>query len=165
VFNLPANQFIILNGYSMISPDPLPGYEQMQTGGSSSVRGYTEGVQFGDKGYNLNAEYRYPIWGLDRIAPKVAKTLQGAAFVDFAQVFTDKNSTAYTATARGRDKTTLMGTGVGLRLAVNQYLEGFIDLGVGLMDRDTTEPRGMPGARAHFGVRSNLIPQTYKARG
>jgi hemolysin activation/secretion protein len=138
----------------------------MQTGGSASVRGYTEGVQFGDKGYTLNAEYRYPIWGLDKISPKVSDMLQGAAFVDFAQVFTDKNSSAYNInTSNDSEKTTLLGTGVGLRLAVNQYFEGFIDLGIGLLDRDKTEPNGMPSARAHFGVRSNLVPQTYKSRG
>jgi len=165
VVNLPKNQFLVFNAYSMLSPDPLPGFEQMQIGGSSSVRGYTEGLLFGDKGYTLNGEYRFPIWGLDKFAPTVADKLQGVIFGDVAQVFTDSDSSAFTGGSTARTSTTLVGTGTGLRLSVSDHLEGFVDLGVGLSDRTMKEPNAQPAVRVHFGVRSQLIPKKYQKRG
>ena len=58
-----------------------------------------------------------------------------------------------------------MGTGAGLRLAINDSLEGFLDLGVGLTNRSSVEPNAQPSARVHFGIRSQLIPAKYKKRG
>ncbi len=163
-FNLPHNQFIVLHGYGMYSPEPIPGFEQMQIGGSASVRGYTEGLLFGDRGVNFNAEYRYPIWGLDKIAPKLAENLQGVVFADVAQVLIDRDTAGRGAGVSKRDSTTLVGTGGGLRLSVNDWVEGFLDIGVGLMDRAAKEPTAQPSARVHFGFRTNLLPQSYKKR-
>ena len=165
IFNLPKNQFLVFNGYSMLSSGPLPGFEQMQIGGSSSVRGFTEGLLFGDKGFTVNAEYRYPIWGLAKIAPKLAENLQGVLFVDASQVVVAKNTSGRLTGASNRGNTTLVGTGAGLRLAINDTLEGFVDFGVGLTDRANMEPNAQPSVRVHFGVRSQLIPAKYKKRG
>lgn len=41
------------------SSDRLPSAEQFQMGGTSSVRGFPEGLLIGDKGYFVSAEYRY----------------------------------------------------------------------------------------------------------
>jgi hemolysin activation/secretion protein len=165
IFNLPKNQYLVFNGYSMLSSGPLPGFEQMQIGGSSSVRGFTEGLLFGDKGFTVNAEYRYPIWGLAKIAPKLAENLQGVLFVDASQVVVAKNTSGRLAGASNRGNTTLVGTGAGLRLAINDTLEGFVDFGVGLTERDAVEPNAQPSVRLHFGIRSQLIPAKYKKRG
>jgi hemolysin activation/secretion protein len=152
IFNLPKNQYLVFNGYSMLSSGPLPGFEQMQIGGSSSVRGFTEGLLFGDKGFTVNAEYRYPIWGLAKIAPKLAENLQGVLFVDASQVVVAKNTSGRLAGASNRGNTTLVGTGAGLRLAINDTLEGFVDFGVGLTERDAVEPNAQPSVRLHFGI-------------
>ena len=165
IFNLPKNQYLIFNGYSMLSSGPLPGFEQMQIGGSSSVRGFTEGLLFGDKGVTVNAEYRYPIWGLEKVAPKLAENLQGVLFADASQVVVDKHTSGRLDGASKRGNTTLVGTGAGLRLAINDSLEGFLDLGVGLTNRSSVEPNAQPSARVHFGIRSQLIPAKYKKRG
>ncbi len=165
IFNLPKNQYLVFNGYSMLSSGPLPGFEQMQIGGSSSVRGFTEGLLFGDKGVTVNAEYRYPIWGLAKLAPKLAENLQGVLFVDASQVVVAQNTIGRLEGASKRGNTTLVGTGAGLRLAINDALEGFVDFGVGLTDRANVEPNAQPSVRLHFGVRSQLIPAKYKKRG
>ncbi|MFN9690989.1 MAG: ShlB/FhaC/HecB family hemolysin secretion/activation protein [Vampirovibrionales bacterium] len=165
IFNLPKNQYLVFNGYSMLSSGPLPGFEQMQIGGSSSVRGFTEGLLFGDRGFTVNAEYRYPIWGLAKVAPKLAENLQGVLFVDASQVVVAKNTSGRLAGASNRGNTTLVGTGAGLRLAINDTLEGFVDFGVGLTERDAVEPNAQPSVRVHFGIRSQLIKAKYKKRG
>jgi hemolysin activation/secretion protein len=164
IFNLPKNQYLVFNGYTMLSSGPLPGFEQMQIGGSSSVRGFTEGLLFGDRGVTVNAEYRYPIWGLSKIAPKLSENLQGVLFADASQVVVDKHTSGRLDSASKRGNTTLVGTGVGLRLAINDALEGFVDFGVGLTERDAVEPNAQPSVRVHFGVRSQLIPAKYRKR-
>lgn len=164
IFNLPKNQYLVFNGYTMLSSGPLPGFEQMQIGGSSSVRGFTEGLLYGDKGVTVNAEYRYPIWGLSKIAPKLSENLQGVLFADASQVVVDKHTSGRLEGASKRGNTTLVGTGVGLRLAINDALEGFVDFGVGLTERDAVEPNAQPSVRVHFGVRSQLIPAKYRKR-
>jgi hemolysin activation/secretion protein len=164
IFNLPKNQYLVFNGYSMLSSGPLPGFEQMQIGGSSSVRGFTEGLLYGDRGVTVNAEYRYPIWGLGKIAPKLSENLQGVLFADASQVVVDKHTSGRLDSASKRGNTTLVGTGVGLRLAINDALEGFVDFGVGLTERDAVEPNAQPSVRVHFGVRSQLIPAKYRKR-
>jgi hemolysin activation/secretion protein len=164
IFNLPKNQYLVFNGYTMLSSGPLPGFEQMQIGGSSSVRGFTEGLLYGDRGVTVNAEYRYPIWGLSKIAPKLSENLQGVLFADASQVVVDKHTSGRLDSASKRGNTTLVGTGVGLRLAINDALEGFVDFGVGLTERDAVEPNAQPSVRVHFGVRSQLIPAKYRKR-
>ena len=41
--------------------DDLPSFDQIIIGGTSTVRGYTEGLLSGDQGYNLSAEYAFPL--------------------------------------------------------------------------------------------------------
>jgi hypothetical protein len=44
-------------------------------------------------------------------------------------------------------------------------MQGFIDVGFGLGDRKDAEPqRHQPTARVHFGIRTDLFPETYRMR-
>lgn len=164
VINLPKRNYLIFNAYSMLSPDSLPGFEQMQIGGSQSVRGFSEGVLFGDRGYTFNIEHRWPVPGVSHVSPWLDQRIQGATFFDMAQVWLDNSTPGGFPAARSQAKNSfLSGAGVGIRAALTQYFEGFADVGFGFMKR-SQEPNATPTARLHFGVRSNLIPQDYRAR-
>jgi hemolysin activation/secretion protein len=162
LFTLPRNNILMLRLYGMLSPNAMPTAEQMQIGGAYSVRGYTEGVLLGDRGINLTIEDRFPVPFLGRIAPTLAERLQMAAFVDFGHAVIDSSNTNFLNS--GSASTTLLGAGFGLRARLSQYLQGFVDVGFGLLNRDSIEPNAQPTARVHFGVRSDLLPMVYKQR-
>ena len=165
VLRLPANNLLLFRAYGQFTPDALVPAEMMQLGGAFSVRGYSEGLLLGDRGYQLNLEHRWPVPGLRLVSPWLADRVQGAFFVDFGQTFLDNSQ-------RGRNRfifrtnsnnTTLLGVGFGARARLTRFLQGFVDCGFGLLDTNA-EPYGQPTARVHFGIRSDLLPDTYKTQ-
>lgn len=166
VFALPKNNLVILKSYGQWTPDALPPIQQFQLGGYNSVRGFTEGVLIGDRGYNLGAEYRFPIPGLGRISPWMGQRVQGSLFYDFGQVWLDSSNPAYNRRTATLAKTTLLqGVGFGIRTQLSRYLQGFVDVGFGLGNRKEVEPEGrQPTARVHLGIRSDFLPTDYKIR-
>ncbi|WP_373531175.1 ShlB/FhaC/HecB family hemolysin secretion/activation protein [Vampirovibrio sp.] len=161
VTRLPKNNLLILRAYSQWSPDSLPAIEQFQLGGINSVRGYTQGVMIGDKGYNVGAEWRYPIPFLSKINAWMGERIQGALFADYGQVWRDKSSQFFDADTA----TSLLSAGFGVRAHLTDYAQGFVDVGFGLQNRKDIEPFGnQPTARIHFGVRSELFSNDYKSR-
>jgi hemolysin activation/secretion protein len=163
VTRLPKNNLLILRAYSQWTPDALPPIEQFQLGGQNSVRGYTQGLMIGDRGYNVGAEWRWPIPFLASASPWLGERLQGAVFFDYGQAWLDKGSRYYIPGVSNRT-TSLMGAGVGLRAHLTDYMQGYVDLAMGLLDRKDIEPNAQPTVRVHFGVRSELLPNDYKAR-
>jgi hemolysin activation/secretion protein len=151
--SLPKNNMLLLSAYSQWTPDDLPPAEQFQLGGMNSVRGYTQGLLLGDRGYSLNAEWRWPIPLVAQFNPWIGQRVRGAFFVDYGQSW-----------LKGQDSQSLMGAGVGLRAHLTDYVQGYVDLAFGLLKRDNIEPHGQPTARVHFGVRSELLPNEYKDR-
>jgi hemolysin activation/secretion protein len=161
LFKLPLSNILIIRGYGQYSPDALPSAEEIQIGGAYSVRGYTEGLLIGDRGYNLSIEDRWPIPFLHNVSPWLAERLQGAVFFDMGQTWLDKSNARYITGFSGSSKNTLLlGAGVGLRARMTQYMQAFLDLGFGLAN--APEPNAQPTARIHFGIRSNLLPETFR---
>jgi hemolysin activation/secretion protein len=163
---LPNNNLLILKAYGQWTPDALPALQQFQLGGQSSVRGFTEGVLTGDRGYNLGVEHRFPLPGLRFISPWTSQRIQGALFYDLGQVWNDKSNPLYNPkTATLAKATLLQGVGFGFRAQLTRFMQGFVDVGFGLGDRKAIEPEGrQPTARVHFGVRSDFLPTDYKVR-
>ena len=165
VVRLPKNNLLMLRGYSQYSPDALPPIEQFQLGGINSVRGYTQGLLLGDRGYNLNAEWRWPIPMLSHVNPWMAERLQGALFFDYGQAWLSRNNPYFIAGVSNTHKrTSLMSAGIGLRAHLSDYMQGYADFAFGLLDRADVEPNGQPTMRVHFGVRSELLSNDYKSR-
>jgi len=167
VTRLPKNNLLIVSGYGQYSPNGLPPIEQFQLGGVNSVRGYTQGLLLGDRGYNATAEWRWPIPFLGRINPWVGSRMQGALFFDYGQAFLDSNNrfVAGSSNSNRNGKNSLLGTGVGLRYQLTDYLQGYVDAGFGLLNRSVQQqPMAQPTARIHFGIRSELLSNAYKSR-
>lgn len=164
VIRLPKSNFLILRSYSQFTPNALPPAEQYQLGGAYSVRGYTEGLLVADRGYQFSLEHRWPIPGLKRVSPWLSDRVQGASFFDYGRVWMDSGNIR-TPRPQGNE-TTLAGIGLGLRLRLTQYMQGFVDFGFPLMSRANLEPNlTQPTARVHFGVRSDLLSDAYKPWG
>ncbi|WP_373531291.1 ShlB/FhaC/HecB family hemolysin secretion/activation protein [Vampirovibrio sp.] len=163
---LPKNNLLILKAYGQWTPDALSSLQQFQLGGQSSVRGFTEGVLIGDRGYNLGIEHRFPLPGLKYVSPWMSQRVQGALFYDLGQVWNDKSSPFYNPkTATLAKATLLQGVGFGFRAQLTRFMQGFVDVGFGLGDRRAIEPEGrQPTARVHFGLRSDFLPTEYKIR-
>jgi hemolysin activation/secretion protein len=162
-FQLPKNNFVLLRASGQLSRDALPPVEEYQIGGAFSVRGFSEGLLIGDRGYSGSAEWRWPIPGLAHASPWLAQRVQGAVFYDMGQVWFDsRHNGSYSNNVK---RTMLIGTGLGLRAQLTRYLIGFVDFGYGISNqRKDVEPNAQPSVRVHFGIRSDLLPKTYKSR-
>lgn len=163
VVRLPKSNYLILRSYAQYSPTALPPVEQFQLGGAYSVRGYNEGLMIGDRGYQFSVEHRWPVPGLHRVNPWLADHVQGATFFDYGRVWNDSKNTRTNPNQRGY--TSLASAGLGVRARLTQYMQGYVDFGFGLLDRNDIEINAQPTARIHFGVRSDLLTDEYKAWG
>ncbi|MCE3236720.1 MAG: outer membrane protein [Vampirovibrio sp.] len=162
---LPKNNLLIFRGNMQFTPDALPGAEEIQIGGQSSVRGYTEGLLVGDRGYNFTLEHRWPIPFLRGVSPWLADRIQGKTFVDYGKVMLDPSNTHYIkGFSTLKENTTLLSAGVGFQAQFTRFVGGFVDFGFALLNRNGPEPYSMPASRIHFGLRTNILPNNYKIR-
>ncbi|MBK8190117.1 MAG: ShlB/FhaC/HecB family hemolysin secretion/activation protein [Vampirovibrionales bacterium] len=162
---LPLNNLLIMRANAQFSPDALPSAEQFQIGGNASVRGYTEGLITGDRGWSFTLEDRFPIPLLRRVSPFLADRIQGALFFDLGQAWLDESNLAYVpALSHQPGRTLLVGGGVGLRARISRYAQGFVDLGFGMVDRQhlSALETADPTLRVHFGIRSELLPDVVR---
>src|SRR5262249_49805919 len=112
-------------------------------------------------GYFLSLEDRFPIPFLSKASPWLSDRLRGAVFFDVGQAWTSIHSSRFNAGNSNKfSNTFLMGTGFGLRYRLTRLLTGFIDVGFGLVDRSALEVNAQPTARIHFGIRTDLLPQS-----
>ncbi len=165
LIRLPWRNMLILRANTQLTPDALPPAEQFQIGGAFSVRGFTEGVIVGDRGWNFGVEHRWPIPFLRSTSPYLADRVQGAFFFDFGQAWLDKSNPAYIGgLSHQPSRTMLISAGTGVRARLTRYAQGFVDFGWGLVDRSVVEPTAQPTFRVHFGIRSELLPDKIVSR-
>lgn len=139
----------IFRGAVQLTDDMLPPVEQFQLGGSSTVRGYSEGLLIGDNGYFLSGELRIPLPLPKKIGKLVVRdNIRGVLFVDHGGAFPDdgENSSPHHTDF-------LTSVGFGLRGMITKYINGRVDWGFGLGRREDPQPT----ARLHFGLEANPI--------
>ena len=128
-------------GYAYGNATELPYSEQFYIGGANSIRAFTirsigpgsyhpdeanENGYFDQTGsfkFEANIELRFPIWG----------GLQGAAFVDAGNVWLlkeDKLRPGGQLTLNSFGREIALGTGIGLRYDIANYLIVRIDVGI-----------------------------------
>lgn len=144
---LPFRTTGILKVSGQYAPLNLLPVEQIQVGGMNSVRGFKEGVNFGDKGYFLNAEVRKTIPFLPDY--KYLKMKDRIALA----VFYDQGATRLKG-VKANYQDFLQSAGFGLRINLSKYLYANLDFGVPLGKKRTGDQRGM---RFHFNISSDVI--------
>jgi len=124
---------------------PLPSTEQFQLGGSSTVRGYKEGLLTADEGAILSAELHFPVPAA--IAPE--KFHLGAfAFIDSGVAIVQRNGNRSV-----HSDDCLYSTGAGINFDVNNRFSGRLVAGVPL-----NKPAGYSGDfRVDFSIQVVLF--------
>jgi len=141
---LPAGYSLLARAGGQAATGALISNEQLAFGGINSVRGYFEGDQYGDCGWNGSLELRTPYWetsvaGISRLVPA---WLRASVFTDCGQGFLLEPSST-SASFR------LWGAGFGLSANVNNRLDARLTVAWPLLSTPNTE-RGE--ARAYFSI-------------
>ena len=127
----------------------MPSTEQFQLGGLASVRGYTEGLLVGDKGYFVSAEVNFPLrpTGGDASDDLFGGQVRGAVFLDHGGAF------PYKGNGQGRSKDDyLTSFGFGALFNFTKMLTGQLYVGF-----PTAERRGESDPRVHFTLQMPLF--------
>jgi hemolysin activation/secretion protein len=162
IINLPKSQQLILKAAFQHSPDALIPLQMMPITGSNFVRGYREGLLYGDSGQFYSAEYRYPIPFLKQTCPWLSDRVRGVAFFDYAQAVLSNSRVTMP-----EKKTAVMSAGLGVRFRLTQYVQGFVDVAWGIGNQPNFEKQNLwddrltPSTRVHFGLRSQWLPKDY----
>ncbi len=113
--------------------DFLPASEQYFIGGEGSVRGYSNALYGGNKGYVANLELHRPLWGEN---PEVGGTgINGFVFTDYG----DTRPTRPPGSTLGPIE--LWSVGAGAIVGYNKWLSGRLSVGYQLKQRDEESSR------------------------
>ncbi len=136
ITQLPA-KFSLSNDFQyQISNAPLLSSEQLEFGGSQSIRGYNENdISGADEGWTLRNELRLPTISFGKLInlPIYQDQLQFLGFVDMGDAWahtgqlTDNDGNA-------RNDIPMVGVGPGLRYTIGQYVSIRADYGFQLLD-------------------------------
>lgn len=158
VQKLPKGIIGLFKASTLLSPtDKLPSIEQHQVGGSSTVRGFSEGLLIGNNGYFTSMQIILPLPFLPETFCKIPlrETLKGELFVD--------HGAAYPYKPEGGSHTQydyLTSAGLGLRINFSEYITGVVDWGFGFGSRESDQPI----ARLHFSLQANPLQLLKKER-
>ena len=138
--------FILRFGGQISDTRLLPSTEQFQIGGSSTVRGYSEGLLAGDSGYVANAELNFPLPYTK--GTFLEKMFKAVLFADHGGAFPFKPNNE---SINSNDFLTSVGFGALINLT--KYFSGKVNFGIPLTNRENTQ--GTPVL--HFYVQCNLL--------
>ena len=155
---LPWGIIGLFRANTLISPnEDLPSIEQFQIGGSSSVRGFSEGLLTGNNGYFTSMEFISPIPFLPKSFCKIPlkKAIKWEVFADHGAAY------PYRPEGMTSDQHNyLTSVGMGFRINFNDYISGVFDWGFGIGNHETNQP----SARFHFSLQANPLQFLKKER-
>lgn len=123
----------------------LPSSEQFQIGGTSTVRGYREGLLIGDDGYNISSELSIPFPGIESLpAYKQTRLL---LFLDHGGAFPFKGNNQ---SINSDDFLTSIGAGLDIRAFGKT--SAFLTVGIPLDNRLD----GQDDIQAHFSLQTSF---------
>lgn len=142
IFRLPGECSLSLLARGQASTQPLLPSEQYGLGGYNTVRGYDEQAYLADDAFNLNTEFRSPVFPLFIRKGAFKDQLQLLAFVDYGFGHNLKKPPGE------KMNDFLISIGPGLRYMIGTYLNARIDWGINLhkLNSDTT------WSKVHFAV-------------
>jgi len=142
---LPTGCSLLARASAQAATGALVGNEQFALGGINSVRGYYEGDQYGDCGWNGSVELRTPYW-----ETRVANVSRSVPAWLRASVFTDCGESLLLEPANGANPNRwLWGAGFGLSANVNNHVEARLTIAWPLLSTPNTE---RDEARANFSI-------------
>ena len=123
--SLSSNLTLLLRSDFQTSTRPLVPVEQFSLGGALSVRGYRQDALLGDNGSFNSAEIRATVARI----PKLNTSIQLTPFIDFGAVWNSDDFDFETST--------LVSTGIGLRIQTSDRFAARLDYGIPLVDLDS----------------------------
>ena len=137
---LAKDTLLLLRGDIQFADRPLVSFEQFGLGGQESIRGYRQDALLKDNGIFASAEVRIPVIRFSRNN----SLLQVAPFIDFGTAW---NRGGRENTGSDSTPNTLVSTGLGLRLQLEDYLSARLDWGIPLVsvsgDKDSLQENGL----------------------
>ncbi len=138
---LAPNTLLLLRGDFQLADRPLLPFEQIGIGGQDNVRGYRQDALLTDNGVFASAEVRVPIARFSQ----GKSLLQLAPFVDFGSGW---NNSGRSGSESNLSTNTLVSTGLGLRLQLENYLTVRLDWGIPLVsfssgNKDSWQENGL----------------------
>lgn len=135
-----GNSLLLRGRLQLANKDLLPTSEQIQVGGMSTVRGYSEGLLIGDDGYFVSAEFGFPLSSSGTTNPDspFGGRWRGFVFFDTGAAFPFKGNN------QGIDSDDFLASvGAGLSIDLGRQLRGRLVAGVPIISRDDNadEPR------------------------
>ena len=144
--NLPGDWSALFNANGQWASEPLISNEQMALGGTSGVRGYQEGQNYGDTGWRALFDLRAPPINVGYFPTQsgdVPADLRCSWFMDVGQTFLmDRPAPADVSV-------TQWGTGVGFFLTAGSHVSARLALAWALHDTPTTSAGS---AQAYFNI-------------
>ena len=144
VENLPGNWSAVLNANGQWASEPLINNEQFGLGGTSGVRGYQDGANYGDTGWRTLFDVRAPAVTVGNFPSShgdVPAHLRPSVFMDYGQVYELRNPAPCIRQ---------WGTGTGFYLTAGEHFEARLMLAWALQTVSQGTTAG--SARAYFTV-------------
>jgi hemolysin activation/secretion protein len=149
--NLPDDWSLLLRANGQWASAPLISNEQFALGGSSGVRGYKEGLHYGDTGWRVLFDVNAPpinIGYFPTANGDVPANLRCSWFMDYGQAYRIDRSASYAEQVGGLSRHQ-WGTGAGFFLTAGEHFDARLTLGWALLGN----PENSAGsAQAYFSV-------------
>lgn len=134
---------VVLRGNSQLSKDKLLPLERIAIGGMGTVRGYRENQLVRDEGYNVSAEYRYPVLAVTNL--NALAHLYLVPFVDYGSAWN-----------QGEKTQNLFSVGAGFELDWKPFHSEFY-YGYALNQPTQNQQGDLQDAGIHFRARLDVL--------
>lgn len=127
---------------------PLFSNEQLAMGGTSGVRGYSEGEVYGDTGWRLTLEPRTPQVNIGMVDGDIPFWVRASAFVDYGEVYRLDPTPGSSFTSQQ-----MLGVGSGVTANIGSHLDARLTVAWPLLT-DRASPTGAAAGSIHvyFGI-------------
>ncbi|HVU26216.1 MAG TPA: POTRA domain-containing protein [Verrucomicrobiae bacterium] len=157
--NLPDNWSAVLNVNGQWASEPVIGNEQFALGGTSGVRGYQEGENYGDSGWRALFDLRAPAVNVGYFptpSGDVPANLRCSWFMDYGQIYLYQRPGVFSGHLNQ------WGTGLGFFLTAGEHFSARLTLAWALeknAEESAVKPSAVPPvqtpageARAYFSI-------------
>jgi hemolysin activation/secretion protein/AraC-like DNA-binding protein len=134
---------VMLRADGQWASTPLFSNEQFAMGGTSGVRGYQDGDQYGDTGWRMSVEPRTPMINIGMVDGNVPFWVRGYVFMDYGELYWIQHNSTYP----GPEK--FWGYGGGLTANIGSHIDGRLAVSFPLISSPNTTAGSV---QIYFGV-------------